>query len=155
MTHNYRSKLVWSVSGTVDNYEFFDDFLRKSMFCIKSYVLRANLKKCCCFSKNLNMMIINFYDPKACGLLFCSTCCNARIKLEHNTKEAQSRVCVNCFETLTKCKKIRSYFFPYDPFQFSSIFQVNNLKNAMNELGESNVPVSVLKKDGKSKMILF
>ncbi|XP_065571990.1 zinc finger FYVE domain-containing protein 9-like isoform X2 [Artemia franciscana] len=99
---------------------------------------------------------------RACGKVFCSTCCSLKTKIEY-LENREERVCQPCFSTLSKVEAYKKYAMPFpspcgerpnpnNPSEYCST--VPPLQQAA-EAGPSGppvvmVPVGVLKREGSS-----
>ncbi|NWJ03792.1 ZFY16 protein, partial [Crypturellus undulatus] len=45
---------------------------------------------------------------RACGKVFCGSCCNRKCKLQYMEKEA--RVCIGCYDSIIKGKRLNAHF---------------------------------------------
>nr|XP_020645902.1 zinc finger FYVE domain-containing protein 16 isoform X1 [Pogona vitticeps]XP_020645903.1 zinc finger FYVE domain-containing protein 16 isoform X1 [Pogona vitticeps] len=56
---------------------------------------------------------------RACGKVFCTSCCNRKCKLQYLDKEA--RVCVGCYEFINKAQALERMMSPTGPVPHSAI----------------------------------
>nr|XP_060617692.1 zinc finger FYVE domain-containing protein 16 isoform X1 [Anolis sagrei ordinatus]XP_060617693.1 zinc finger FYVE domain-containing protein 16 isoform X1 [Anolis sagrei ordinatus] len=56
---------------------------------------------------------------RACGKVFCTSCCNRKCKLQYLDKEA--RVCISCHESINKAQALERMMSPTSPVANSSI----------------------------------
>ncbi|XP_060692312.1 zinc finger FYVE domain-containing protein 16-like isoform X1 [Hemiscyllium ocellatum] len=51
---------------------------------------------------------------RACGNVFCATCCNQRCKLQY-LENKEARVCVDCYDTIQKARAFKTMMSPTGP----------------------------------------
>ncbi|XP_007941655.1 zinc finger FYVE domain-containing protein 16 [Orycteropus afer afer] len=86
---------------------------------------------------------------RACGKVFCGVCCNRKCKLQYLEKEA--RVCVVCFETISKAQAFERMMSPTGSNLKSNHSDESAIAQALQETQTSNntsptaLPISALK----------
>ncbi|XP_072593012.1 zinc finger FYVE domain-containing protein 16 isoform X2 [Vulpes vulpes] len=75
---------------------------------------------------------------RACGKVFCGVCCNRKCKLQYLEKEA--RVCVVCFETISKAQAFERMMSPTGSNLKSNHFDESATTQPLQETQTSSIP---------------
>ncbi|XP_061477572.1 zinc finger FYVE domain-containing protein 16-like isoform X2 [Rhineura floridana] len=79
---------------------------------------------------------------RACGKVFCASCCNRKCKLQYLDKEA--RVCISCYESINKAQAFERMMSPTGLVPNSGISEYSTV-SPLQEAQTTSIPYSVFK----------